>query len=69
MLDARRSGLMKPSADVINVARAEIVDEAAHYLARATGGLAGAAIDVWYRYPSVAGRRCPPVSHSTSFPT
>lgn len=46
---------MKPSAHLINVARAEIVDEAALYLALATGGLTGAAIDVWYRYPAVAG--------------
>lgn len=55
LLDARRLGLMKPSAYLINVARAEIVDEAALYQALATGGLAGAALDVWYRYPTAAG--------------
>jgi phosphoglycerate dehydrogenase-like enzyme len=55
LLDARRLGLMKPSAHLINVARAEIVDEAALYRALTTGGLAGAALDVWYRYPTAAG--------------
>ena len=55
LLDARRLGLMKPSAYLINVARAEIVDETALYRALATGALAGAALDVWYRYPTAAG--------------
>ncbi|MEQ1717200.1 MAG: 2-hydroxyacid dehydrogenase [Hyphomicrobium sp.] len=55
LLDARRLGLMKSSAHLINVARAEIVDETALYRALATGGLAGAALDVWYRYPAAAG--------------
>lgn len=55
LLDARRLGSMKPSAYLINVARAEIVDETALYRALAQGGLAGAALDVWYRYPTAAG--------------
>jgi phosphoglycerate dehydrogenase-like enzyme len=59
LLDARRLGLMKPSAFLINVARAEIVDEAALYHALASGGIAGAALDVWYRYPTVAGAVLP----------
>ena len=52
LLDARRLRLMKTTAYLINVARAEIIDEAALYRALATGGLAGAALDVWYRYPT-----------------
>jgi len=52
LLDARRLRLMKSTAYLINVARAEIIDEAALYRALATGGLAGAALDVWYRYPT-----------------
>ena len=59
LLDARRLGLMKPSAYLINVARAEIVDEAALYRALASGSIAGAALDVWYRYPTVAGSALP----------
>lgn len=59
LLDARRLGLMKPSAHLINVARAEIVDETALYRALALGGLAGAALDVWYRYPAAAGSVMP----------
>lgn len=42
---------MKPSCHVINVARGEVVDEAAFYKALKQGWIAGAAIDVWYRYP------------------
>ena len=52
LLDERRLGLMKPSAYLINVARAEIADEIALYHALAGGKLAGAALDVWYRYPT-----------------
>lgn len=59
LLDARRLGLMKPSAHLINVARAEIVEETALYRALSTGGLAGAALDVWYRYPAAAGAVMP----------
>jgi phosphoglycerate dehydrogenase-like enzyme len=55
LIDARRLGLLKPSAYLINVARAEIVDERALYDALAGGRLAGAALDVWYRYPTGAG--------------
>lgn len=52
LLDARRLRLLKPTAFLINVARAEIVEEAALYQALATGGIAGAALDVWYHYPT-----------------
>ena len=52
LLDERRLGLMKPSAYLINVARAEIADEVALYRALSGGKLAGAALDVWYRYPT-----------------
>ena len=50
---------MKRSAVLINVARAEIVDEAALYRALAEATIAGAALDVWYRYPSAAGTTWP----------
>jgi phosphoglycerate dehydrogenase-like enzyme len=52
LIDARRLRLMKPTAILINVARGEVVDEDALYLALRDGTIAGAALDVWYRYPA-----------------
>jgi phosphoglycerate dehydrogenase-like enzyme len=59
LIDRRRLGLMKPSAFLVNVARAEIVDEDALYEALAGRSIAGAALDVWYRYPRVDGATPP----------
>lgn len=59
LINARRLGIMKNNACLINVARAEIVDEAALYHALASGGIAGAALDVWYRYPTGIGTTLP----------
>jgi phosphoglycerate dehydrogenase-like enzyme len=52
LIDARRLGLMKPTALLINIGRALILDEAALYHALRDGGIGGAAIDVWWRYPT-----------------
>jgi phosphoglycerate dehydrogenase-like enzyme len=54
LIDRRRLALMKPGALLINVARAPIVDEEALYTALRNGRLGGAALDVWWRYPTVA---------------
>jgi phosphoglycerate dehydrogenase-like enzyme len=54
LLDARRLALMKPGALLINVARAGIVDEDALYAALKDGRLGGAALDVWWQYPTPA---------------
>jgi len=51
LIGARELSLMKPTAVLVNVARAEIVDEAALYRALRERRLAAAALDVWYRYP------------------
>jgi phosphoglycerate dehydrogenase-like enzyme len=53
--------LMKPSAFLINVARAEIVDEEALYDALSRRSIAGAALDVWYRYPREPGPAAPAI--------
>jgi phosphoglycerate dehydrogenase-like enzyme len=55
----RELGLMKPGAFLINVARAEIVDEDALFDALSRRLIAGAALDVWYRYPRGDGPAAP----------
>ncbi len=46
---------MKNSAILVNVSRAQIVDEKALFDALSTKSIAGAILDVWYRYPSTKG--------------
>jgi phosphoglycerate dehydrogenase-like enzyme len=62
MLDGARLARLKRGAFLINVARAEIVDELALYEALRERRLAGAALDVWYRYPADAGQPMLPAS-------
>ena len=50
---------MKSTAFLINVSRAEIVEEDALYEALAQRSIAGAALDVWYRYPRQPGPAAP----------
>lgn len=59
LLDANRFRWMKPSAYLINVARGEIADEQALFDALSQRRIAGAALDVWYRYPNAAGPTMP----------
>jgi phosphoglycerate dehydrogenase-like enzyme len=51
LVDERVLAAMKPTAYLINVGRGPVVDQWALYRALTSGRLAGAAIDVWYRYP------------------
>jgi phosphoglycerate dehydrogenase-like enzyme len=54
LIDAHRLGLMKPTAFVINIGRAAIVDEEALYAALKDNKIGGAALDVWWQYPTPA---------------
>jgi phosphoglycerate dehydrogenase-like enzyme len=51
LFDADRLGRMKPTAFLINPARAEICDEADLYRALRDRVIAGAALDPWWHYP------------------
>ncbi len=59
LLGEQELRMMKPTAVLINVARAEIVDEDALHAALAERRIAAAALDVWYRYPSSPGPALP----------
>jgi phosphoglycerate dehydrogenase-like enzyme len=60
LIGAPEFALMQRGACLINTARGPVVEEKALYEALRDHRIAGAAIDVWYRYPADAGERCLP---------
>ena len=52
LIGASQLARLRPTAVLVNVARGEVVDEDALYDALHRRGIAGAALDVWYRYPA-----------------
>ncbi len=56
MMDARRIGLMRPDAYLINTSRAEVTDEAALITALSEGRIAGAGLDVYARESAIDPR-------------
>jgi phosphoglycerate dehydrogenase-like enzyme len=64
MIGAAELSMMKPSSFLINVSRAEIIEERALYEALRDRRIAGAALDVWYRYPEHTSQ----ILHGSAFP-
>ncbi len=56
MIDARRIGLMKPGASLINTARGDLLDQDALVQALESGHLTGAGLDVYPQEPLVDER-------------
>jgi phosphoglycerate dehydrogenase-like enzyme len=48
---------MRPDAFLINISRGQVIDEDALYAALRDRRLGGAALDVWWQYPSPADPR------------
>jgi len=53
LLSRRRLKLMRPEAFIVNIARGEVIDEAALIECLETGGLAGAGLDVFEGEPTI----------------
>ncbi len=60
LFDADRFACMKPEAVIINVGRGLVIDEAALYAALVEKRIGGAAIDVWFQYPTDGDPDCLP---------
>jgi phosphoglycerate dehydrogenase-like enzyme len=63
MIGAREIALMKPTAHLINVGRAELVEESALFNALKNKYIKGAALDVWYHEPQNINDKLMPANY------
>ncbi|MFG2894486.1 2-hydroxyacid dehydrogenase [Streptomyces sp. NPDC048248] len=63
LIGAPELARLHPESVLINVGRGPVVDEDALYEALRSGRLGGAALDVWYAYPSAPGEHQQPSRH------
>jgi phosphoglycerate dehydrogenase-like enzyme len=63
LIGAAELTALGPRGYLVNVARGPVVDEDALYFALRDGTIAGAALDVWYRYPRARGEVVQPSRH------
>jgi phosphoglycerate dehydrogenase-like enzyme len=63
MIGERQLATMKRSAVLINISRAQIVEQKPLYEALVQGRLAGATLDVWYAYPTAENPRVQPAQY------
>jgi len=63
LIGEHQLAVMKPSAVLINISRAQIVDEEPLYQALVQGRLAGATLDVWYAYPNADNLQAQPARY------
>lgn len=66
LVDAEVLKRLGPNGVLVNVARGPVVDENALYQALRDGVIAGAVIDVWYRYPDADDPNQAPANHPFS---
>jgi phosphoglycerate dehydrogenase-like enzyme len=52
LITAHRLSLMKPTAFLINIARGQVIEEDAVWAALSERKIGGAALDVWWQYPT-----------------
>ena len=64
LIGAAQLELLGPDGYLVNLARGPLVEEEALYLALRERRIAGAALDVWYRYPTAPGE----IVYPASFP-
>jgi phosphoglycerate dehydrogenase-like enzyme len=62
LIGAPQLALMKKTAILVNIARGALIDEEALYSALREKRIGGAALDVWYKYPSASGE-CRPSAY------